>query len=138
MIFRQLQPSIGFGWATRVIAFSQIIALIVPVFGMRERIPSTTLRRLLDWQLFKKGSFPMVLFGMLFGYMGIYISFFYIELYALARCRTPYSLASYILTITNLGSLSGRLVPTYFADRYLGPVNLHTALAFAGAVLLLA
>ena len=137
-MFRQLQPSIGFGWATRVIAFSQLIALIVPIFGMRERVPSTTLRRLLDWDLFRKWSFLLILFGMLFGYMGIYISFFYIELYAIAKCHTPYSLASYILTATNAGSLFGRLVPTYFADRFLGPINVHTFLAFAGSGLVLA
>ena len=134
VIFRQLQPTIGLGWAKRVIAFSQLVALIVPVFGMRERVPSTTLRRLLDWRLFKKWSFLLILFGMLFGYMGIYISFCYIELYALAKCRTPYSVASYILTVTNAGSLVGRLVPTYFADRFLGPINVHTLLAFAGAI----
>lgn len=135
VIFTQLQPSIGFGWATRVIAFIQLTALIIPVFGMRQRIPSTTFRRLLDWELFKKWSFFLLIFGMLFGYMGIYIAFFYIEIYALSKCNTRINLASYLLAMTNVGSLFGRLVPTYLADKYIGPMNLHIAFAMAAAVL---
>ena len=138
VIFRQLEPRIGFGWPTRVIGFTQVAALVLPVFGMRERLCPTTLRRLLDWNLFKQWSFLLVLLGMLFGYMGIYISFFYVELYALEKCRMPIGFASYILAIMSAGSLFGRLLPTYLADRYAGPVNLHTASAFAAAVLVLA
>ena len=138
MIFRQLQSSVDFDWATRIIVFTQVNALIVSVFEMRERISSTTLRRLLNWQLFKKWSFLLILFDMLFEYMSIYISFFYIELYALTRCRASYNFASYILTIINVDSLFERLMSTYFADRYLKSVNLHTALAFADAFLIFA
>lgn len=69
--------------------------------------------------------------------MGIYISFFYIEVYALQECSTPSQLAAYILTVVNSGSLFGRLIPTYLADRYLGSVNLHTLFSFAAAILVL-
>lgn len=73
--------------------------------------------------------------GMLFAYMGIYISFFYIELYALSKCGMKLNLASYLLTVTAAGSMFGRLVPTYLADNYVGPMNLHAASAIAAAIL---
>ncbi|MCJ1458462.1 hypothetical protein MMC28_008835 [Mycoblastus sanguinarius] len=135
VVFRQLQPSIGFGWATRTIAFIQVAALIVPIVCMRQRIPSTTFRRLLDWELLKEKSFLLLMIGMLFGYMGIYISFFYIQIYALAECNTSANLASYLLTIVNTGSLFGRVLPNYLADGYIGPMNMHISFSIAAALL---
>ena len=134
-VFRQLQPRIGFGWATRAIAFIQLAALIVPIIWMKPRIPPTTFRRLLDWKLLNDKSFLLLMIGMLFGYTGIYVSFFYIQIYALAECNTSANLASYLLAITNAGSLFGRLLPNYFADDYTGPMNMHISFSVAAAFL---
>ena len=135
VVFRQLQPRIGFGWATRAIAFIQLAALIVPTIWMKQRIPPTTFRRLLDWKLLKDRSFLLLMIGMLFGYTGIYVSFFYIQIYALAECNTSANLASYLLAITNAGSLFGRLLPSYLADGYTGPMNMHISFSVAAALL---
>ena len=113
----------------------QVGALVLPIACMKQRIPSTSFRRLLDWKLLKDKSFLLLMIGMLFGYMGIYISFFYIQIYALAKTNTSANLASYLLTITNAGSLFGRILPGYLADGYTGPMNMHISFSIAAAVL---
>ena len=102
---------------------------------MKQRIPPTTFRRLLDWKLLNDKPFLLLMTGMLFGYTGIYVSFFYIQIYALAECNTSANLASYLLTITNAGSLFGRLLPNYLADNYTGPMNMHISFTVAAALL---
>ena len=102
---------------------------------MKPRRPSTSFRRLLDWKLLRDKPFLLLMMGMLFGYMGIYIAFFYIQIYALAECNTSANLASYLLVITNTGSLFGRVIPNYLADKYMGPMNIHISFSLAAATL---
>ena len=102
---------------------------------MKQRIPPTTFRRLLDRKLLKDKSFLLLMIGMLFGYTGIYVSFFYIQIYALAECDTSANLASYLLATTNAGSLFGRVLPNYLADDYTGPMNMHISFSIAAAML---
>ena len=135
VVFRQLQPRIGFGWATRAIAFIQLAAMLVPIIWMKQRIPPTTFRRLLDPNLLNDKSFLLLVLGMLFGYTGIYISYFYIQIYALTECHTPANLASYLLATMNAGSLFSRLLPNYLADAYTGPMNMHIGTSVAAALL---
>ena len=73
--------------------------------------------------------------GMFFGYMGVYITFCYIEIYAHEVCNMPDHLASYILTITNSGAFLGRLVPNYLSDNYIAPMNAYISFAAAATVL---
>ncbi|KAL8778229.1 MAG: hypothetical protein Q9213_007508 [Squamulea squamosa] len=71
---------------------------------------------------------------MFFGYMGVYITFCYVELYALDVCSMSPNLAPYILTITNSGAVFGRLLPNYLSDIYIGPMNAHTSFALAATI----
>ena len=91
--------------------------------------------RLADKNLTKDYPFILLLIGMFFGYMGIYITFCYIEIYALGVCNMSPDLAPYILTITNSGAFFGRLLPNYLSDHYIGPLNAHTSFATAATVL---
>lgn len=45
-----------------------------------------------------------------FGFMGLYIPFFYIEIYALEKTDIDRDLAFYLLTLLNTGSFFGRIV----------------------------
>ena len=91
-------------------------------------------RSLLDRESLK--DVPYVLFGsgVLFGYMGIYVVFFYIQLYAMSRADTSPQLAFYLLAIISAGSSLGRILPNFAAD-YIGTLNMQTTFAFASAVL---
>ncbi len=60
--------------------------------------------------------------------MGIYVTFFYIQLYALEQTDVNTTLASYLLSIINAASTIGRLVPNFFADKT-GPLNIQIPFA---------
>ena len=66
--------------------------------------------------------------------MGIYVTFFYIQLYALAQTDTNPELSSYLLSIINAASTMGRLIPNFFADK-VGPLNIQIPFAFVTAIL---
>ena len=91
--------------------------------------------RLADANLTEDYPFILLMIGMFFGYMGVYITFCYIEIYALTICNMSPNLAPYILTITNSGAFFGRLLPNYLADHYMGPMNAHISFATAATIL---
>lgn len=96
---------------------------------------STSSRRLLDPALLRDWPFFLLVVGMFFGYMGVYVTYCYIELYALRKCHTSPDLAAYVLAITNTGSLFGRLLPSYLADKYMGPMNAHISFSMIATIL---
>ena len=125
----------GFGWATRVIAFIMLATMLVPLLGMRLRTPSSTTRRdFFDLTAFKAKPYLIFCVGTFFGFMGVYVTFFYIQLYALKQTNTNICLTSYLLSIINASSTAGRLIPNFFADRF-GPLNIQIPFAFVAAIL---
>lgn len=135
VIFRQLQPSIGFGWTTRVMAFIALATSTTYLAGMRTRLPPHTKRRLVDVNALKELPFLFYNFGAFFGFMGIYVAFFYIQLYAIEVVpEMPNNLATNLLSIINAGSIFGRLVPNLIADR-LGPLNTQLPFVIVAAIL---
>jgi predicted MFS family arabinose efflux permease len=133
-MWTQLEPRIGFGWATRVVAFVMLVTLIVPVVVLKPLIPPSSRRTLLDFKSFLDPPFVLFGGGILFGYMGIYVVFFYIQLYATSRADANSDLAFYLLAITNAGSIFGRILPNFAAD-IIGTLNMMSIVAFAAAVL---
>ena len=111
---------------------------VIPIAGMKQRIPSTKFRHTISVTLFKDTPFLLFCVAEFFGFIGIYIAFFYVQLYALLECNTSAQNASLLLAITNAGSFFGRLVPNYLSDNFTGPMNIQVPFAFAAAVLALA
>ncbi|KAL2813543.1 monocarboxylate permease-like protein [Aspergillus granulosus] len=134
IIFSRLQPRIGFGWATRVIAFIVLATSLPPLLLMKSKAIPTRHYSLLDQTAFK--DIPYILFnlGLIFGFMGFYIIFYYIQLYAHEEGSVSTVLESYLLVILNGTSLFGRLIPGYYADR-IGSINVQTIVTLVGAVL---
>lgn len=79
---------------------------------------------------------PYVLFalGMLFGFMGISVVSFYIEMYATSRANISPQMGFFLLALINAGSILGRILPNFAAD-YTGLLNMQIAVAFCSAVL---
>ena len=79
---------------------------------------------------------PYVLFGcgLILGYMGIYVVFVYVQLYAVARAGVSPHLAFYLLAIISAGSSFGRVLPNFAAD-YLGTLNMQVSFVSMAAVL---
>lgn len=134
ILWTQLQPKIGFGWATRVIGFIMLGTLLLPLFALHPLQYPKNRRSLFDRSSFF--DLPYVLFGLgtFFGYMGIYVVFFYIELYAMSRASVSTSMGFYLLAIINAGSSLGRVLPNFAAD-YVGTLNMQTSFAFCAAIL---
>ena len=108
--------------------------LILPLVVMRPLQYPRKRRNLLDSGSLSDVPYVMFGFGILFGYMGIYVVFFYIQLYALSRTDISPHLAFYLLALINAGSSIGRILPNFAAD-YVGPLNMQTIFAFASAIL---
>lgn len=71
IIFRQLQPSIGFGWATRVIGFIMLATLVVPIVGMKMRVKPPGVRRMVELEAWKELPYSLVGIGAFFAFAGL-------------------------------------------------------------------
>ncbi len=85
IIFDKLPPRIGFGWTVRLMAFIMLATLSTPMLGMKVRIKPPVRRRLVDTVAWKE--VPYAIFGVaeFLGYMGVYIPYFYVQLYAVEK-----------------------------------------------------
>ena len=121
-MFNRLVPRIGFGWATRVIAFIMLGTLTISLAVMRVRVRPAQKRTL--WQLSALAEPPFALFtlGTFFGFCGLYIPFFYTQSYAINENIMSPDLAQYLFSILNAASIFGRILPNHLADR-VGPLN---------------
>ena len=122
MVFRELQPRIGFPWATRVIGFMALGSLLISIAIMKQRTTPATKRRIFDLAAWKEAPYGLFGVGAFFGFLGLYIPFFYIIPYAVAKTGTSVSFAFYLVSILNASSFFGRIIPNYIAD-IVGPFN---------------
>jgi MFS family permease len=137
IMFSRLQPAVGFGWATRAIAFILLAMSVPPLVFMRTRVPPTTgkaRRAIIDRSALRDAPYLLFVAGGLFSFLTLYVTFFYITLYATSRHTVGDSFAPYLVTLLNAGSIAGRIVPNALADRY-GSLNLLTACTLGSAIL---
>jgi predicted MFS family arabinose efflux permease len=133
-VLHKLLPQLGFAWATRVIGFIILGTMIIPNVCMRVRVLPAKKRSLLDLPAFKKPAYALTVFGFFAGFMGLYMPFFYAQVYALQRHITNENLAFYLLAVMNSTSVFGRIIPNYLAD-FLGPFNVVIPCAFITSML---
>ncbi len=110
ILFQNLQTRIGFPWATRVMAFIILATLIMPIVCMKVRVKPGAARKLIDSSAWREPPFLLLSVAEFFGFMGLYIPFFYVQLYAIEKTDIDEHLAFYLLTLLNAGSLFGRIV----------------------------
>ena len=134
IVFHKLLPQIGFAWSTRVIGFIILGTMVIPNVCMRVRVLPAKKRSLLDLPAFKKPAYALTVFGFFIGFMGLYMPFFYAQVYALQRRITNENLAFYLLAVMNSTSVFGRIIPNYLADT-LGPFNVVIPCAFVTSIL---
>ncbi|KAK0730858.1 major facilitator superfamily domain-containing protein [Lasiosphaeris hirsuta] len=123
IIFSRLEPVVGFGWATRVLAFILLALSVIPLVCMRTRIPpSGKARALFDRSALTDWPYVTFVASSFFSFLTLYVPFFYITVFATAHKITTPDFAPYLVTMLNVGSVFGRLVPNALADRY-GSLN---------------
>ncbi|KAL2021640.1 hypothetical protein VTK56DRAFT_6993 [Thermocarpiscus australiensis] len=135
IMFSRLQPTIGFGWATRAIAFILLGTSAIPIAFMKTRIPPTgKARSFIDKSALRDAPYLLFTTGGFFAFLTLYVPFFYISLFATAHQTTPESFAPYLVTLLNVGSILGRVVPNALADRF-GGLNVMVACTFSSSIL---
>ena len=101
---------IGFGWATRVVAFIMMATLMVPILFVRAREKPSENRRLFDLAAWRETPYVLFAFASFFGFLALYIPFFYIQLYSIEHNIINPDLGFYLLPLVNVGTFLGRLV----------------------------
>ncbi|KAK5012603.1 hypothetical protein LTR60_004295, partial [Cryomyces antarcticus] len=134
IVFYRLQPSIGFGWATRIIGFMMLATLAVPNLVMKVRVLPAARRKILDLAAFREPAYFCFVLGGFLGFMGLYAPFFYVQTYAITNKITNPNLAFYLLSIINSASIFGRLIPNLVADKT-GPFNMIVPCALISGIL---
>jgi predicted MFS family arabinose efflux permease len=117
-----LHPRIGFGWATRIIAFIALVTLSITNVVMRQRVLPATRRKLFDVSALREAPFMLCTAGLFFGFMALYVPFFYITPFAHSKTGAGATLAFYFVPILNASSVFGRIFPNALADR-IGTLN---------------
>lgn len=108
---------------------------IVTVAGIRQRKePPLKRRKVYDVESFRDAPFMCFCLSLCFGFMGLYVLYFYVELYAMQECHMGETLAPYTIAMANAGAALGRLGPNYLADRT-GPLNFYIPFIFVTGLL---
>lgn len=101
---------IGFGWATRIIAFIMIATLMAPILCIRMKAEPSANRRFFDPTAWREIPYVLFAFSSFFGFLALYIPFFYIQLYSIEHNIINPDLGFYLLPLVNVGTFLGRLV----------------------------
>lgn len=136
IIFHRLQPTIGFPWATRVIGFIALFGLGISNLVLRVRTIPDSRRKFLDLPAFKEPQYALFVLGTFLGFMGLYVVFFYVQSYAIETNIAGDNMSFYLLSILNAGSIFGRIIPNFIADRT-GPLNMIIPCAMISGILAL-
>ncbi|KAJ2895991.1 Major facilitator superfamily domain general substrate transporter [Zalerion maritima] len=129
ILFRNLQPLIGFGWTVRVFAIIAASTLVVVILVMKPRTrPPGKKRTFWDPSAFRDLPYLTFVAGNFMVNLGLYVPFSFVSSFAAERgLATDEGLALYLLAILNVGSLFGRVIPSLGATR-LGPLNTIVAM----------
>jgi predicted MFS family arabinose efflux permease len=121
-MLQNLIPKIGFAWATRCIGFIYIFLCIIANFLIKSRLPRAKNASVNpDFRIFKDLAFAVTVLGVFLLEFALFIPLTYISSYAIYKGFSE-AFSYQILTILNVGSVFGRWVPGYYADR-LGRYN---------------
>ncbi|OCT51584.1 putative MFS monocarboxylate transporter [Cladophialophora carrionii] len=137
IMFRRLQPEIGFGWINRIFGFL-ILAMIVPTYFLLR--PDPTHRRakgpLFDPSAIREPPFVVLFVGLFFTFLGYWVPLIFVTPYAQFSIKTSVSYAFYLLAILNAGSFAGRILPALVAHR-IGPAVVLSAGSVCLGILIL-
>ncbi|KAF2210352.1 hypothetical protein CERZMDRAFT_16727, partial [Cercospora zeae-maydis SCOH1-5] len=120
IIFRRLLNEIGFGWATRTIAFISLLTLLVAVLLLRP-IGARSSRQLFDASALLELPYVSFLIAGFLLFAGVLVPYFLVSTYALVDLQLSDDLSCYVLAIMN-GSqfFFGRIISAFLAG-WLGP-----------------
>lgn len=134
IIFRQLQPKIGFPWAVRCIGFvSLLMAIIACSILCRQPGQKSRARSLVDWTAFREPPFMLFSLSLTCAMLAYYVPIFYVASYAQTVIKTTTNLAFYMVAIVNGSSVFGRIVPNLLVG-YVKPIAMLMFCVTASAI----
>ena len=68
IMFYKLIDQVGFGWSVRILGFTSLATLLIPIFIMKMRVKPGRIRSLIDWSAFKDLHYLLFVFGCLSEY----------------------------------------------------------------------
>jgi MFS family permease len=114
----KLFDEVGYGWAIRVIAFIVVALCVFACFATRTRLPPNTKKgATIDVLALRDPRYFWTTVGVFLIEWAIFIPLQYLPSYSLAH-NAGSSLPYQILSIVNAGSILGRSLPGYMADRF--------------------
>ena len=125
-MLRQLESSVGLGWAIRAVTLVIGVLLFSANLVLRPRGPAAVKRAprsLIDVDVIKDVPFCVFTIGVGFVFLGMYTPFIYIQSYAMRTRITDSDLGFYILAILNSSSIVGRIIPSLIANK-VGSMNM--------------
>ena len=90
-----------------------LATLMAPILSMRMRVKPSAARRLFDSTAWKEIPYLLFAFSSFFGFLGLYIPFFYVQIYSIEHGIVNTDLVFYLLPLLNAGSFFGRLVSNF-------------------------
>lgn len=123
VMLQRLLPKVGFGWTTRIIGFMVLGIAIYPAVFLKSRVPPRKSGPLIDIETITNDpAFMFFTIGCMFSFIGLYVPIFYIESWSLKNDIKPV-IEQNIVSILCAGSVFGRLLPNFMADK-VGPLNM--------------
>ena len=130
-------PPIGtFSWLSlgcESYGFRYTLYVRHPLDFYEAKVPSRGIKEIFLYR-FLQCTLCSFCFAVFFGYMGIYVVLFYIQLYSVQHSSASLNIANLSITIINASSALGRLASSYFADK-IGPLNMTAPFTLSAALL---
>jgi len=118
LLFQKLIPTIGFPWACRIVGFVEIALLLPPNILVHSRLkPLSDASASIDLAALLEPTFAFTTLGVFLTQWGIFVPISYLTSYAMA-IGIEDSFAYQLLPIFNAGSVLGRWLPNYAADKF--------------------
>lgn len=134
---RHLIPTVGFGWAARILGFISLSTLAVSIALIRQRLPPRRRGSFIEYKALKQPEFALYVAGFCFNCLGFYTFYDFVEEWAVATHVDTKGLpVVYILPILNAASIFGRIIPAFISD-YLGPLNIQVPSLLMSGLLVL-
>ncbi|KAH6722098.1 major facilitator superfamily domain-containing protein [Leptodontidium sp. MPI-SDFR-AT-0119] len=118
LILQLLIPRIGFVWATKIITLISMVLCAFSNIFIKGRITlgrTSSARR--DLRILAHPTFALTVLGVFLLEFALFVPLTYINPYCISKGFAP-SFYSLVLPVLNVGSLFGRLLPGYLADKY--------------------
>lgn len=138
IIFSQLQPKIGFPWATRVLGFVTLSGLLVAmaiILPQAKRNTAHEIRSLLDPTAFRDPAFMAFCLALFLMWIAYWVPFLLLPTFAQFKTTASSNLAFYVLVICNASTIPGRYLAVLLSKQF-GPARTMCGFALASSILL--